>query len=97
MAKNRVRAWCTREAKKVVHFHVKASSDGFGDFKADLMYNLDSEAMANAVQHAAIEAEKLLDQFEIDPADLSTINAYIDACNKALYGVMLAVKATLPK
>lgn len=96
MGKDRVRAWCTREAKRVVHFHLRADSDGFGAFKADLLYNLDSEKMADAIERAGVEAERVLDKFEVDPTDLASVNAYIEACNKALFGVMMAVKSALP-
>jgi hypothetical protein len=77
-------------------FQVKAKAEGFGSMRCQIDYHLDSERMAEAVYEAGADAERLLDGMVVDVKDIATVNEYVNACHKALVGVMLAVKNAMP-
>lgn len=96
VVKERIDAKVTREGKRAVMLQVKARSEGFGSMRCQIDYHLDSERMAEAVFEAGADAERLLDGMSVNVKDIATVNEYLDACHKALVGVMLAIKNAMP-
>jgi hypothetical protein len=95
MAKDKIDARVNREGKRAVCFTVRAKAAGFGSMKCTIDYHCETEEMATAIMEAGVDAEKLLDNMEIDPTNVADVAVYVDACGKALLGVMEAVQKQL--
>ena len=85
MPNDKVTCTAKREGKRGAQLHIKAHTDGFGHFKAQLDYHCESEEMADAVMEALTSAQGVLDGQQVDLRDEESVAAYVDACGYVLH------------